>query len=142
MAFKNNPEVAATIAKLADYFAGLADGEEVMWIRVEADTSIKMTTVGRALVRRALRRLKRPYEALHGNGVRLSSPQTAMAITRGKFCRIDSAVRVAERTNEQLSGRHLAQMSPDEQRKMLMAASLFGAIRAVAKQNSPPILKD
>lgn len=137
------PEREAAVAALADYFAGMPDGEYVAWLRIEAETSQSMalTGPGRDDVRRALRRLRRPYEPVRGDGVRLSAPDNAISIVRGRFVRIDGAVRVADRTQQQLRERHLEQMTPDDQRTMLLTAGLFGAIRAMVRENSVKILK-
>jgi hypothetical protein len=135
------PEIEAIVAKLAEYFASLPDGEEVRWIRIEADTDVKMDARGKELARRALKRAKRPYEAVRGDGLRLSSPENAITIARGKLLRIDGAVKVADNTQRELQKRHLPQMSPDDQRKMLMVAGLFGAIRTIAKETTTAMLK-
>jgi hypothetical protein len=135
--FKANPEREAVVAKLADYLVGLPDGEEVSWLRVEADTGVKMDTLGRGAVRRALARLKRPYEAVRGSAIRLSSPATALAIMHDKFKRIDGAVVVAGREHRHIVDRHLAQMTNDEQKRIIMLGAFFGAVRTIAKQNAP-----
>lgn len=137
------PEREASVAKLADYFAGMQDGEFISWLRIEADTGQPMvlTGPGRNDVRRALRRIKRPYEAVRGEGVRLSAPENAMTIVRGRFVRIDGAVRIADRTQRQLQERHLDKMNPAEQQKMIMLAGFFGAIRVMVKENTVKILK-
>lgn len=139
----SNAERESEVARLASYFEQLPDGEELLWMRIESDTGMSMAVSGRgrALVRKALRRLKRPYEALVGEGIRLSAPDTAMTIVRGRFCRIDGAVRVADRTQKQLQQRHLEQMSSDDQRRMLLAAGFFGAIRAHAKEARTKLLR-
>jgi len=93
-----------------------------------------MTPKRRDYVRTALARLRRPYAAVRGEGVQLSSPSTALTILHGKFTRIDGAVRGAERTQRQLQARHLEMMTGDEQRKMLLIAGFFGAIRSYSQQ--------
>lgn len=137
------PEREADIARLRDYFAGMSDGEYVSWLRIESETGISMRFGGhgRGDVRRALRKLKRPYEAIRGDGVKLSAPDNAINIVRGRFVRIDGAVRVADRVQQQLRERHLDQMSVQDQRTMIMTAGFFGAIRTLVKENSTKILK-
>jgi len=139
----SNPEREIQVAKLIAYFATFADGEEVSWIRIEHDTGYSMAIPGRGrdLVRYALRKLKRPYEAVRGTGVRLSAPASAVTILNGKFIRIDGAVKVAARTQNHLAKRHLEQMSGEDQRKMIIAAGFFGAVRTISKEASSRLLK-
>lgn len=141
--FKSNAKTQEEIQTLVTYFEGMPDGEEILWIRIEADTHLSMDVrgPGRANARRALRLLKRPYEAIVGSGIRLSAPDSAMTIVRSRFVRIDGAVKVADRTQRELSTRHLEQMHADDKRRMLVAAGFFGAIRAFAKDARPKLLK-
>lgn len=143
MRFQSNQEKQAKVAKLAAFFGTFQDGEELSWMRIESDTGIRMrpSDVGRACVRLALRRLKRPYETLRGQGVRLSAPGSAITIVRGRFCRIDGAVRAADRTQRELSKRHLEQMTSADQQRMIVSAGFFGAIRTIAKETSTKLLK-
>lgn len=141
--FKSIPERETQVAKLADYFTGQPDGEYVSWLRIESETGFSMAVsgTGREDVRRALRRIKRPYEAVRAEGIRLSSPENAVLIVKQRFTRIDGAVRVADRTQGQLRERHLDAMSPEDQRTMIMTAGFFGAIRALCRENGTKILK-
>lgn len=134
------PERETQVAKLMDSIGAVADGTEISWLKLEHDTAIKMDMHGRALVRIALRKLRRPYEAVRGVGIRVSSHDTAMSIMGQRFIRIDNSVRRADRTREQLSDRHLAQMSTQDQQRMLTLAGFFGTVRAFAKEASSRIL--
>ncbi len=139
--FVSIPEREAQVAKLADFFSGLPDGEEVSWLRIEADTGIKMDWKGRGLARRALGKLKRPYAALRGEGLRLSSPENATEIMNGRFIRIDGAVKRADKTREHIVHRHFEKMPAQEQQRMLVLAGFFGAVRAFAKEASVKLLR-
>lgn len=130
--FETTQENAARQARVTAYLETLQDGEEVPWIRFEADLNITMDDAGRNIVRDALRKAKRPYESIRGEGIRLSSPERAMAILGQRFVRIDNTVRSADRTQRALQARHLESMKPSEQQKMLAAAGFFGTIRAFA----------
>lgn len=137
------PQHESEIAKIAEFFVPLPDGEDISWLRIEHETGVSMNVKGpgRSFARRALRRLKRPYEPVRGEGLRLSSPDNAMTIVRGRFIRIDGAVRIADRTQQELQKRHLPLMSTQDQQRMLVAAGFFGAIRTIAKETSTKILK-
>jgi hypothetical protein len=131
---------AERLGKLREYFTGLSDGEEVLWIRIEAETGVEMTMAGRELARRALRTIKRPYEAIRGEGIRLSAPDNTLTIMRHRFVRIDNAVRRADRTRSHLTDRHFEQLPPDTQRKMTLLAGFFGAVRAMANGKAKEVL--
>jgi hypothetical protein len=135
--FESSPERQQQCEALSEYLAPQPDGEELTWERIEAETHLSMRarSVGRRLVRDALRKLKRPYEAIVGKGVRLSEPSTAMTIVRGRVHRINGAVDIASKTQAILQERHLAKMSDEEQRKMIMAAAFFATVRAIAYEN-------
>jgi len=135
------PEREAQVAILREYLSTVADGEELSWVRIEDDTSIKMDTIGRSMVRRALSKMKRPYEALRGTGVRLSSADSALPIMKGRFGRIDNAVRRADRTRNHLADRHTEQMNARDRDKMTTLAGFFGAVRAFAAEASTKLLK-
>ena len=141
--FKSNQKTQARIQALAKYFEAHADGETLTWQEIETGTGIDMSVKGngRDMARRALKVLKRPYETLVGTGVRLSAAASAMTIVRGRFSRIDGAVRIADRTQRQLQDRHLEAMPDDDKRRMLIAAGFFGAIRTYAKQARVKLLK-
>lgn len=133
-AFKSIQDTEVKVQTLKEYFEAQPDGDELSWMRIEADTGIAMDLRGKGLARTALKKLRRPYEALRGQGLRLSSPESAIVIMGGKFGRIDNAVRRADRTRACLQDRHLAQMNQRDQSKMLTLAGFFGAVRAFATE--------
>lgn len=132
------PEIEEKVALLVLFFEPLPDGEELSWGRITADTGIDMATAAkhRPLVVRALKRLRRPYEAMRGYGIKLSSAETSLRMVKRGFVRIDNSVKHVDRVQKQLSARHLDQMSPTDQRRMIMAAGFFGAIRTFVRQSS------
>ena len=134
--FQSIPEVQRQIDLLRRFFDGRSDGEMVTWLEIERECSIPMRaqSKGRQLVRRALKLSKRPYEAVFGEGIRLSAPETALTIAHGKIHRIDGAVRVASRTQKHLQERHLEQMQEEDRKKLLTLAGFFGAVRALSKR--------
>lgn len=139
--FDSNQKRQTQIARLVEYVNGMNDGEELSWLRIEADTSIDMRgQSGRSLLRRACEKAKRPYETLPGIGIRLSSAESAMPIVQSSFVRIDNAVRRADRTRKNVATRHLDQLPSTEKHKMLLLAGFFGAVKAFAKDASSKLL--
>ena len=135
------PERQAQLTKVAEFLTSLPDGEEVSWLRIESDTSVRMDSAGKALVRQALKRIKRPYAPVRGQGLQLSGPSNALTIMHGGFVRIDNAVRSADKTRAQLSTRHLEQLTPPDQQRMLMLAGFFGAVRTYAKEARTKLIR-
>jgi len=140
MRFESIPEREKQVLQLIEYFRTVEDGAERSWLRIEADTEIVMDPLGRNLVRRALRKLKRPYEALRGEGVRMSAPESTLAIMGSRFGRIDRAVRRADRTRGQLVERHFDALDDPDKQRMLVLAGFFGAVRAFAREASVKLL--
>lgn len=128
-------EKESQVARVKEFFAVLADGEEVSWMRVEHDSGVKMDYAGRALARLALKRLRRPYEAIRGTGIRLSSATNAVTILAGRFARVETAIQKTDRVREALETRHFAQMNEGDQKKMLLAKSFFGALKVCSSTN-------
>ncbi len=137
---KSIPAIEERVARLAVYFSALPDGTELTWKQIATDTSISMNQHGRGLVRRALKKLKRPYAAVRAVGVILSSPSNAMAIVGNRFVRIDNAVRRADRTRSELTVRHFDSMEERDKGKMLTLAGFFGAVRTFANEAKTKIL--
>jgi hypothetical protein len=134
--FDSNQKRTAQLAQLVEYIQCANDGEELTWLRIEADTSIKMDSAGRRLISRACQKARRPYENIRGIGVRMSSAESTMPIVQSRFVRIDNAVRRADRDRRQLADRHFEQLNSSDKSKMLMLAGFFGAVRAFAKDAS------
>lgn len=137
---KSIPEIEKQVVRLVEYFLSQPDGSELLWENIEIDTAIPMNQHGRSLVRRALKKIKRPYEPVRAVGIILSSPKNAMAIVGHKFVRIDNAVRRADRTRNEISVRHLDALEERDKAKMRVLAGFFGAVRAFAKEAKVKIL--
>lgn len=127
----SQPEIERRVAALVTYFEKQADGEYLAWDRIEAESgeSMRLPGPGRDYVRRALQRLKRRYEPTRGEGITLSCADNALRIVESRFVQIDRTVKRADRTQKDLSTRHLAQMTSRDQQRMSVVAGFFGAIR-------------
>lgn len=121
------------IQTLSAFFGAQADGDYLPWFKIETDTGIKMDLRGKNLARTALRKIKRPYLTVKGEGVRLSAPDNAIEIMGERFKRIDGSVRRADRTRSHLSDRHMHELDEGAAHTMETLGRFFGTIRAVAK---------
>lgn len=129
---ESSQERVDQMQRLVQYLNEQPDGQQLKWTQIASETGIQMGQCGRNMVRRALSKIKRPYVALVSIGVKLSDAETALPIVATKFVRIDNAVKRADRTQREVSARHLTQLDSDKQKRMLLLASFFGAVRAAA----------
>lgn len=128
----STPETREARDHLTALFKDAPDGAEITWGDIAKGSGIRMDVRGKELVRHVLRKLHRPYESIRGQGLRLSCANTALTIVRDRFVRIDNRVREADRTQRDLTARHLHQMDEGGKSRLLMVASFFGAIRTIA----------
>ena len=100
---------------------------------VEAKTEIKMNERGKSILRSALRSLKMEYRCDKGNGIEIESDKNTMHIVTDKVKRVGNSLRRADRTIVRMTERYVDQLPKPDRDRLLSTASLFGAIRAMAK---------
>lgn len=137
MTFKRtNEKREEAIAKLAEYVTPMKDGEELPWIRIEADTGIKMDQDGRDLFRAALRRIGRQdYERQIGVGVRLSTADTTLQIMGAKVKSAYEAAKRVEKAGKRLEERHRDQFTAAQAQGLQLVRATIGALRAVVSSS-------
>ncbi len=128
-----------TIAKASDdmleikeFFRDSPDGAIVPYEDIEKHTGIKMDYQGKQRMRSALHSLRREYACVRGYGIELSSPDNSDVLVGSRLVRIDNAVKRGERSTNRLISQHLKDMPQKTREKVLLAGSIFGAIRASA----------
>lgn len=126
-------KVSEETLKIERYIEPLPPGEVVAYETVAEETGVLMDLSGKAKLRSALRRLKREYSQIKGYGVRLADPEMVMPLISHRVVKIDSAVRRADKTHKNLQRQFFASLTPDEQRQVLFAGAVFGAIRVAAE---------
>lgn len=116
-------------AALQSFFERQPDGEYLAWDRLESETCVVMSHPGRELARTVLRQMKRAFETIHGEGIRLSSPETVPSIL--SRCRKDvgNKLRRWGKAHENCA-RHLSAMTEETKKAYLLDASFLGAIRS------------
>ena len=100
---------------------------------IEAKTEIKMNERGKSILRSALRSLKMEYRCDKGNGIEIESDKNTMHIVTDKVKRVGNSLRRADRTIVRMTERYVDQLPKPDRDRLLSTASLFGAIRAMAK---------
>ena len=130
--FEPNLQRRADLAKLRDYIATVKDGQVITPTEIEAATGIAMDASGKALFRLAAKRAKREFFTLTGRGWEASSPSNAVDIADRKVERIAGALKVAQRTTENVSTRHLAEMTGADRDRLTRRHALLSTLSAVS----------
>jgi hypothetical protein len=120
--------------KLQVFIEGLDPGREVSFIEAATYTGIKMDLAGRSALRRAIRRAKREYSPMVGYGVRLADAAGVMPILSTRIRRIDGSVKRADNSQKLLQEQFFESLSAEDQKRILFAGAVFGAIRVAAEQ--------
>jgi hypothetical protein len=127
-------EVNQDTLKLQNHIEPKAAGTVLGYDDIQRETGIRMDTTGKARLRQALKRSRREYSCIRGYGIRLAASADVMPILSTRITRIDSAVKRADRTQKILQEQFFSSLSEHEQRKILFAGAVFGAIRIAAEQ--------
>lgn len=127
--FKPNEEML----KLKAFFEQIPRGTYVSYTEIQSKTGIKMNDRGKQLMRSALRSLHYEYNCNIGNGIELESEKNCMAIVTGRMRRVSSGLKRADKTTMRMTERYLDELPPEHKNRLLATASLFGAIKAMAK---------
>lgn len=136
MAFKSKAEVQASLNTLIEFFKAQKDGSVISWVEVEQATSVRMSTnADRELARRALRRLKRPYSAIVGSGIELSSPINAAHQAGSHARRAWRGIKRASDSVDNLAQRHEEQMNTDDRQYLIGQRAMLGGLVAAGKQS-------
>uniref|UniRef100_A0A6M3L492 Uncharacterized protein n=1 Tax=viral metagenome TaxID=1070528 RepID=A0A6M3L492_9ZZZZ len=126
--------------KLQQYITTQEDGTELSYLEIEQATGIDMNERGKQILRRGIKRARREYSTIRGYGIKLACPETTLPILSGKIIKIDRCVKRAEKTHHTLQEQFFSQLSPEEQKQILFAGAVFGAIR-IAAENGKLIYK-
>lgn len=131
---KTIAQVSEDTLKLQAFIEQQEHGATLSYLEIEQATGVRMDTHGKAHLRQATKRSKREYSPIRGAGIRLASAESCMPILGGRITRIDRAVRRADKSQKLLQEQFFASLSAEDQRKILFAGAVFGAIRLAADQ--------
>lgn len=120
--------------RLQVFIEGLEVGREVSFLEVEKETGVRMDGKGRGSLRRALHRARREYSPMLGWGLRLADGAGVMPILSSRIRRIDGSVKRADKSQKLLQEQFFESLSLDDQKRILFAGAVFGAIRVAAEQ--------
>ena len=120
--------------KLQVFMEGLEPGREISFLEIAAETGLPMDTKGRSDLRRAMKRSRREYSAVRGYGIRLADAAGVMPILSSRIRRIDSSVKRADQSQKLLQEQFFESLTTEDQKRILFAGAVFGAIRIAAEQ--------
>ena len=126
-------EPSKEIVILKGLLSQTPSGAYVTYSDIETKTNIKMDTRGKSILRSALRSMKREYRCNRGEGVELESQHNAMHLVTNRVKRVSNSLKKADKTTTRMAERYLDSLKKDDRDRLLMTASLFGAIKAMAK---------
>lgn len=141
-AFTPNMQRRADLATLRDFVSKQENGARLSWVEIEAATSVEMRSQsGRNLFRSACHRERRRYLTIPGAGVELSSKSNALEIVERKNRHVVQVIKRTAAENGDVVTRHVDEMSGEEAKKLIRAASIAGTlamIRKSAEQREEP----
>jgi hypothetical protein len=127
-------ETNQDVLRLQAFLDTQPHGAMLSYAEITRATAISMDMKGRSHLRVALKHCKREYSCVRGVGVRLADASAVMPILSTRIRRIDKAVRRADRSHRILQDQFFQSLSEQEQKKILFAGAVFGAIRLAAEQ--------
>ena len=131
---KTIAEISKESIILTDFLKTQKAGSDLSYVAIEHDTGVTMDNKGKQLLRGALKRLHLEASCRHGYGIVLADPSLVMPILSNKISRIDKAVKRGDRAHRNLQEQFFASLNPEEQKQILFAGAVFGAIRLAAEQ--------
>lgn len=123
-------EISQNTLKFEAIFSIAEKGKFFSYGDLYQATKVVMDINGKSYMKSALRRLKLPYETIHGEGIRLLSKDNATRIVVRDVMKIDRSVKKAEKTTKQVQNRIFDELPKEQQEQVKFLGSLFGAIRA------------
>jgi hypothetical protein len=124
------PSMELTVLKA--FFQNMPQGAYVLYSDIEKHTKVKMDTRGKQLMRSALRSLHVEYRAERGQGIEIEGVKNAMHIVTGRVKRVSKAITRADKTTAHMT-KYLDQLPPPDRDRLLATASVFGAVKTLAK---------
>jgi hypothetical protein len=127
---KTLPKISKETLHLENFLKEALEGEIILFDSLEAVSGVKMDAKGRGYLKTALNKLKLPYEAIRGKGLRLVCPDNALNIVAHKIIKIDNSVKKAEKTTKQVRDKTFDKLNMKEQEQITFLTAWFGSVRA------------
>lgn len=129
---KSIAEASNEMLQIKEHLSILPDGTLVSYEDIEKATGVIMDSRGKQYLRSAIYSLKREYACIRGWGIEFASATNADKLVGNRLIKIDRAVDRGSKTTR-IVMKFLNDMTPDTQKRVLLAGSVFGAIKASAQ---------
>jgi hypothetical protein len=127
-------EVSQDTLKLQEFIARQPHGAILAYAEIQRETGVEMNLNGKSHLRQAMKHLRREYSSIRNHGVRLADANGVMPILSSRIKRIDKAVNRADRSQRILQDQFFTSLNEQDQKRILFAGAVFGAIRLAAEQ--------
>lgn len=115
--------------KLRDYIAEQPHGVMLSYIKVEADTGVKMDAVGQGKLRRAILANKREYILHIGEGYELAQASNAINVVNTGIYKVNNALTRAVRRADNVGDAFMMELSEEDRQNLLFKRSVMGGIQ-------------
>lgn len=130
---KTIAQVSEETLKIQAFIEEQQHGSVVTYVEVQQTTGVRMDTNGKAKLRRALKRARREYSPIIGAGIRLAAADAVLSLVSHRLTSINNATKRGDKTTRLLHEQFFASLGLEEQRQILFAGAVFGAIRIAAE---------
>jgi hypothetical protein len=126
-------QISEDSLKIEDFLSGKSAGESISYDEISHSSGVEMNLRGKNLLRTTLKRLRFEYSPIRGYGIRLADASLVMPILSDRITKIDRAVKRAGKCQQNLQVQFFNYLTLEEQRQVLFAGAVFGAIRIAAE---------
>ena len=133
MLFKASDETL----RIKEYLEQKNPGDIVTYDEIGAETGVNMNSKGKSRLRSALKSLGLDFDTIRGQAIVLASAQNGLGIVGGKMQRISSAINKSRETHRRIQERFLAEMTQEEQKRMVYIGATFAIIHEYSQQLKP-----
>lgn len=130
---KTIAQVSEDTLKIQAFIDSQRPGAILTYTEIQSATGVRMNTDGKAKLRRACKRARREYSPVRGSGIRLASAETALSLVSNRLVSINNATKRGDKTTKLMHEQFFESLSTAEQRQILFAGAVFGAIRVAAE---------
>lgn len=130
---KTIAEVSQETLKIQAFIEEQKDGTVLTYTELQQETGVPMSTSGKNKLRTAMKRARREYSPIRGTGIRLASADTALSLVSNRLVSINNATKRGDKTTKLMHEQFFASLGAEEQRQILFAGAVFGAIRIAAE---------
>jgi hypothetical protein len=124
---------SADILTLREYIKTAKPDQTLTYSQIAGDTGISMDKTGKNHLRAACKTEKIEYTPLVGEGIVIAGPVTGCKIVETRIHGAKRAIKRSARSHAIISAKHLANMSQDDQKKVVFVGAVFAAMTAASE---------